>query len=66
MPDMANFANLQLALDSYVKAIIRDPNEFVPASETQRSGLVSALNAYIDERIDEKIKNLRLGGNVSS
>jgi t-SNARE complex subunit (syntaxin) len=48
------------ALDNQVKRIIRQPDQLVHGDEKQRMELRTWLDAYIDERIELKLKELRL------
>jgi hypothetical protein len=54
---MANFGNLLEALHKYVQAVIKDPMALQPTQEAQRMVLKDTLDAYIDARIDEKLKS---------
>jgi hypothetical protein len=58
-----NFGNVLLALQSYIKDVLDNPNALQPAKEEHRTNLRNALDAYIDARVDEKLKGgLDLGG----
>jgi len=59
MQNMANFGAVLSTLQSYIKSVIDNPNALQPALEQQRMVFKKALDAYIDARVDAKLKTLR-------
>jgi len=49
------------ALDNQIKRVIRQPDQLVHGDEKQRLELRSSLDAYVDERIELKLKELGIG-----
>jgi hypothetical protein len=47
------------ALDNHVKRIVKNPDELVHGNAEQRAELRKWLDAYVDERVEIKLKEHR-------